>query len=185
MLDDALAHFKRKIEPRKIQIPLLELLDDPQRVKIVIEALSVLAHARIELAFACVSKWRMADVVDERESFGEIGIDPQRARHGARDLRNLQRVRQPVAEMVGEARGENLSLRFETAKRAGMQHAVAIAGVVVAVGMLRFRKTASARPPHIHGVRFERHRCHSSVSGWTSATFCRSGTAMDAGIIGG
>ena len=60
----------------------------------------------------------MADVVNEREGFGEIGIDPQRARHRARDLRHFQRVRQPVAKMVGEAHGENLGLRLETPERA-------------------------------------------------------------------
>jgi len=30
----------------------------------------MLAHARVELAFSCVPKRRMADVVNEREGFG-------------------------------------------------------------------------------------------------------------------
>jgi predicted DNA-binding protein (MmcQ/YjbR family) len=113
----------------------------------------------------------MADVVNQREGLGEIGVNPKRARHRTCDLRDFQRVSEPVAEMIGEARRENLGLRLEAPKRAGMQYAVAVASVIVAVGMLRFRITAPARPPHVHGVGFERHRCHSSVSGKRSATF--------------
>src|SRR2546430_10774795 len=37
MLDDAFANFKRKIQPGKIEIALLELFHDAERVQIVIE----------------------------------------------------------------------------------------------------------------------------------------------------
>jgi len=140
-------------------------------MKIVIEAVAVLAHPRVELSFSRVSERRMADVMDQREGLGEICVDPERAPHRARDLRHFQSVSQPVAKMVGKARSENLGLRLKPAKRAGMQYTVAVARVVVAIGMLHFRVTASARPPDVHGVGFERHRCHSSVSDRGSATF--------------
>ena len=127
MFHDALAHLKRKIQSGKIQIALLELLDDPQRMKIVIEALAMLAHAFVELLFSGVAEGRVADVVNQSESLGKIGVDSQRARHRARDLRHFQRVREPVAKMVGETHGEDLRLRFEPAKRARVNHAVAVA----------------------------------------------------------
>src|SRR5712664_555776 len=44
MLDDAFANFKCEIESGKIEIPLLELFDDPQRVQIVIETAALRAH---------------------------------------------------------------------------------------------------------------------------------------------
>ena len=78
----------------------------------------------------------MTDVVNQRERLGEIGIQVQRAGHGAGDLRDFECVRQPVAKMIGEARGENLRLRFESAESARMDYAIAVARVIVAVGML-------------------------------------------------
>ena len=82
-------------------------------------------------------------------------------RHGPRDLRDFQRMRQPVAKMIGEAHGEDLRLRFQPAESARMDHAVAVARVVVAVGMLRLRITPPPRRPHVHSIGIQRHRSHS------------------------
>ena len=135
MFDDAFAHFEGEIQAGKIEIALLELLDDAQRVQIVIEALAVLAHALVELLFAGVAEGRMADVVDQRQRLGKIRIQTQRAGNGASDLRDFQSVRQAIAKMIGKAGGENLRLRFQPAESARMDDAVAVARVVVAVGM--------------------------------------------------
>jgi hypothetical protein len=54
--------------------------------------------------------------------------------------------------MVRVAARENLRLVFETTKGTGMDDAVAIALEVIAVGMRRFRKTASAGMFHLHGI---------------------------------
>jgi len=62
----------------------------------------------------------------------------------------------PVAKMIRVAAGKNLGLSFKTPKRARMNHPVAIALKVVAVGMLRFRMTASARVLHANSVRTHR-----------------------------
>jgi hypothetical protein len=136
MFDDSLAHLEREIQAGEVKVALLELLDNSQGVEIVIEAVAMLAHARVELPLAGVAEGRMADVMDEREGFSEVGVEFQGSGHGARNLRHFERVREPVPEMIGEARRENLRFRFEAAKGAGMDHAVAIARVVVAVGML-------------------------------------------------
>src|SRR5208282_5375115 len=155
MLDDSLTHLKGEIQSRKIEIPLLELLDDPQRVQIVVEAVAMLPHTCVELPFSGVPEWRMADVVDEGKRFGEIGVQLQSARYRARDLCNFQRVREPVAKVIGKASREYLRFRFETAERAGMDYAVAVAGVVIAIRMPRLGVAPSARALHIHCIGFE------------------------------
>src|SRR6267143_2548939 len=139
MLDDALAHFEGEIQSWKIEIALFELLNDAQRVQIVVEKTAVRAHQLVELSLAGMAEWRMADVVDESERFGELSVQAQRGSNGARDLRDFKRVRQPVAEVVGIARGENLRLRFESPESSRVNDAIAVARVNAAVGMLRLR----------------------------------------------
>src|SRR5882762_10435520 len=69
MLDDALANFKGEIQTWKIEIALFELLNDAQRVQIVIEKTPVRAHQLVELSLAGMPERRMADVVDESQRF--------------------------------------------------------------------------------------------------------------------
>ena len=91
-----------------------------------------------------MAEWRMADIVNERERFGEIGIEIESAGNGARDLRNFQSVREAVAKMIGIARGENLRLGFQSAEGARVDDAVTIAGVVIAIRMRKFGIFAAA-----------------------------------------
>src|SRR6266850_1324960 len=151
MLDDALANFKSEIQPWKIEIAVFELLNDAQRVQIVIEKTAVRAHQLVELSLTGMAEWRMADVVDESERFGEVRVQTQRGSNGARDLRDFQRVRQPVAEVVGIPRGENLCLRFEAPEGTRVNNAIAIARVNAAVGMLRLRVAAPTGILRAHG----------------------------------
>ena len=76
----------------------------------------------------------------ERERFGEIDVEAKRSRDRARDLRDFDGMRQPIAEVVGVAARENLRFCFEAAKGTGVNNAVAIALKVVAVRVRRFRK---------------------------------------------
>ena len=87
-------------------------------MQIVIEAITEASHQLIETPFASVSEWRMPEIVSQRQRFGKVRIQTQRTGHGARNLRDLQRMRQAIAKMVGVARGENLGLRFQPAKGA-------------------------------------------------------------------
>ena len=75
--------------------------------------------------------------------FGEIFVEAEHRSGGARDLRDLDGVRQAVAEMIGEARREDLGLGFQAAKGARMNDAIAIALEGIAVRMLRFRIAAA------------------------------------------
>ena len=118
MFDDSFADFESEIEAGKIQVALLKMFDDVKRVEIVIEALAEFAEAQVELLFSGVAEGRMADVVDERERFGEIGVEAESGGDGAGDLRNFEGVSEAVAKMVGEAGGEDLRFRFEAAEGA-------------------------------------------------------------------
>ena len=160
MFDDAFADFKRQIEAGKIQIALLELLDDPQRLQIVIEAVSMRAQQFIELSFSRVAERRVPDVVHQGQGLGEIGVEFERSGDGARNLRDFQRVREAVAEMVGIARGEDLRFCFEAAERPRMDHAIAVARVVVAVRMRRFGITPAARFRCVHRIGGQ---CHGTI----------------------
>jgi hypothetical protein len=124
---------------------MLELLDDAKGMQIVIEATAVRGHQFVEFAFAGVTEGRVANIVNERERFGELGVQAERGGNGACDLRDFERMRQAIAEMVGVARGEDLRLGFETAERAGMNNAVAVARVVTAVRMRGLRVAPAAR----------------------------------------
>jgi len=61
-------------------------------------------------------------------------------------------VSEPVAEVIRIAARENLSLIFEAAKGASVDDTVAIALKIVAIGMRRFRETASAGMFCMHRV---------------------------------
>ena len=152
MFDDAFADFESEVQAGIFEIALFELFDDVERVEIVVEAVAVFAHALVELLFAGVTEGRVADIVDQRESFDEIGIELQSAGDGAGDLRDFERVGEAIAKMIGVARGEDLRFGFQAAERARMDYAIAVAGVIVAVGMRRFGVAAAARAADVHGV---------------------------------
>ena len=59
-----------------------------------------LGQGAVEGLFAGVAEGRMADVVDQREGFGELHVQPQGCGQRARDLRHFQGVRQAAAEVV-------------------------------------------------------------------------------------
>ena len=54
----------------------------------------------VERLFAGVAERGMADVMRQRESFGEIRIQAESVREGARDLGHFQRVSEAAAEVV-------------------------------------------------------------------------------------
>ncbi len=162
MLDDSFANLKGEIQAGEGEVALLKFFHDVERVDIVIKTGAVRTHELVESVFAGVAEWRMADIVNECERFGEIGIERESGGDGARDLRDFQSVREAVAKMIGIARGENLRLGFESAERAGVDDAVAVACIVIAIGMRRLGVTASAGLRDVHRVGGERGR----MRGW-------------------
>src|ERR1017187_7690299 len=90
----------------------------------------------------------MADVVGQRQSFGQILVKPQDGGHRAGDLRHFDGVRQTVSEMIAEAGCEYLCLGLQPAEGARMHDAVAVALKRVTVGMRGFRVTPPSAALH-------------------------------------
>ena len=88
VLDDSLANAERKIESAMRGVTLLEVLDDAQRMQVVVEAAPMTAEAAIQSALAGMSKGRMADVVNQRQRLRQIFVQakrrPQRRGRSAR-----------------------------------------------------------------------------------------------------
>src|ERR1043166_5048716 len=74
MLDNSLAHFEGEIQAGELQIAVFELLDDTQRMEVVVKRCGMRLHEFIQLALAGVAKGRMTDVMDEGESFREFAV---------------------------------------------------------------------------------------------------------------
>ena len=84
-------------------------------------------HRLIERALAGMPERRVAEIVRERDRLGEILVEAQLARDRARDLRHLERVRQPRAVVIALVEDEHLRLVGQTAEGGRVQHAVAVA----------------------------------------------------------
>ena len=152
VLDDAFAHFKGKVQAAKAGVADFEILDDAQRVQIVIEEQSMLSHGGVQRFFSGVAKGRMPDVVHQGKGFHQIDVQSELGRDGAGNLRHFDGVGQAIAKVVGEAAGKNLGLGFEPAKGAGVNDAVPVALEIIAIGMLGLRNSASAGLFDPHGV---------------------------------
>jgi hypothetical protein len=111
------------------------------------------SHQFIEFAFARVAKRRVANIVDQGQSLAELTVEAESGGNSTRDLGDFEGVSEPIAKMIGISRSKNLSLGFQTAKCARVNDAVAIACVLGAVRMPRFRKAATARKVFAHGQR--------------------------------
>src|SRR6516165_3202724 len=78
------------------------------------------------------------------ESLDEIDIQAKLCGDGAGDLCDFDGVGEAVAEVIGVAASEDLSLVFEAAEGARVDDAVTVALKGVAVRVRRLGKTASA-----------------------------------------
>src|ERR1035438_3953020 len=87
----------------------------------------------------------MAEVMRERNGFGQILVQPQRAGDVARDGGDLNGVREARAKVIAGAVEKNLRFVFEPAKSARVDDAVAVALVMRAPFGRRFRMFATAR----------------------------------------
>jgi hypothetical protein len=71
-------------------------------------------------------KGRMADVVNQRKRLGQIFVQAKRRRNRPGDLRDLNRVGQAAAKMIGRPAGKYLGLPRETPEGTGLHDALAI-----------------------------------------------------------
>src|SRR3546814_6390388 len=82
---------------------------------IMIEA-AVHRHRGFQRILPRMAERRMADIVRQAQGFGQILVEPERARDAAADLRNLDTVGQADAIMIAVGRDEHLRLVTEAAK---------------------------------------------------------------------
>jgi len=82
--------------------------------------------------------------MDESESLREFRVEAERRGNRASDLRNLESMSEPIAEVIGITDGEDLRLGLKAAEGARMNDAVAVPRVFTAVGMRWLRIAAAA-----------------------------------------
>jgi hypothetical protein len=125
VVEDAVAHLVGEVEPAAAA---LEVLDHPQGVLVVVESPTKTLLQRVgQRLLTRVSEGRMAEVVAERDRLCQVLVEPERTRHGARDARHLERVREARAEVVALGRDEDLGLVLEAPKCLRVHDAVAVA----------------------------------------------------------
>jgi len=95
-------------------------------------------HLAIEFFFPGVCERRVPYVVRERQRFREFVVQPQHRRHRPRDLRNFQRMSQPVAEMIAKVGCEDLCFTLEPAEASRVDDAVSVPLVIVPVRVGKF-----------------------------------------------
>src|ERR1035437_8551415 len=110
MFHDSLTDFESQIETGKIQVALFELLDDSKRMQVVVKPVTVRAHQFIELPLARVPERWVSDVVHQGQRFGKFRVEPKRPCYGPGNLCDLDRVREPVPEVIGIPCREDLRL---------------------------------------------------------------------------
>jgi hypothetical protein len=126
VFDDALANAKRKIQPAMRCITLLKVLDDPQRMNVMVESPAVTFESAVQRTLSSMPKWRMTDVMNQRQRFGQILMQAERSRSRTSYLRYLDSVSQPAAEVVGSSTREHLRLPRKTPKGSGLHDALTI-----------------------------------------------------------
>jgi hypothetical protein len=88
VLEDAFARLEHEVETREIGVLRLELIDDSQRLQVVLEA-SVVSHARIQRVLPGVAEGRVPEVVGETNGLGQRFIQAQGMRYRTADLGHL------------------------------------------------------------------------------------------------
>ena len=121
VLGDAVAHFPGEVQAAAV---VLEDVDDAQALLVVVEAAG---HQAVDDPLAGVAERRVAEIVAERDRFGQLFVQPQHLGDGPRDLRDLERVRQPGAVVIAGRREEDLGLVLQPAERLAVDDAIAIA----------------------------------------------------------
>ena len=143
VLGEAFQGFPGEVQAVEAGVTLFEQRDGLEALGVVVEA-AIGAHLRIERLLAGVAERRVAEVVGERQGFGQVLVEPQAARQGAGDLRHLDGVGQAGAEAVAFVEHEDLGLVLEASEGAGMDDPVAVAAEGRA-GVVGLRVEAAAR----------------------------------------
>ena len=102
-------------------------------------------ETRRQGVFAYVAERGVTQVVAERDRLGQVLVQPQRPRARPRDLRDLERVREPRAVVIALGRQEDLRLVGQSAKGLAVDDPVSVALVLGSVRVGRQRDFAAPR----------------------------------------
>ena len=108
---DTVANLPREVESTPV---VLEHVHDAQALLVVPEPSG---HERVEHALAGVAERRMTQIVAERDRLGQLFVQSKHLRDRARDLRDLECVREARAVVVALRREEDLRLVLQPAER--------------------------------------------------------------------
>ena len=114
---------------------------------------------RVQRLLAGMAEGRVAEVVRQRHRLGQILVQPQPAGDGAGDLRHLDAMGQPGAEVIALVVDEDLGLVLQPAEGGGVDDAVAVAlpGRAGIAAGLRMQ-------PAARGFRLARPREHAAAA---------------------
>ena len=93
---------------------------------------AIFLECRIKRLFAGMTERWVADVMRQRQPFGQILIQPQRACDHPGDLRNFKAVGQSDAVMIAIGSDEHLGLVAQTAEGDRMNNPVAVTLILAA-----------------------------------------------------
>jgi hypothetical protein len=71
MLENSLASLESEVEPAEACVPILEVIDDSERLQVVLEAAEI-AHAFVERILAGMAKRGVTEIVSKADRFDEI-----------------------------------------------------------------------------------------------------------------
>ena len=125
MLHQPFQRLPAQIEPVELGIAPLQPRHDPQCLGVVVEP-AMAGHAFGQCILPRMAEGGVAEIMRESECFGQILVEPERPGQSAGDLRHLDRMGQPGAEVVAVRRDEDLRLVLQPAEGRGMDDAVAV-----------------------------------------------------------
>ena len=144
MFEDALTALEAQIQSVEIGVSLLELVDDAQRLQIVLESAEI-QHAFVERILPGMAEGRMTEIVRETDGFRQHLVESQRLGDGPRDLRDLERMREACSIQIAFVIDEHLGLVDQAAKCRAVHDPIAVALIFRSVGGRRFRMATSTR----------------------------------------
>jgi hypothetical protein len=154
MFENALTRFVSEIQAGKIRVLRFEVVDDTQRLKVVLES-TMVSHARIQGILSGMAERRVTEIVREADCLNKGLVDSKCARNGSRDLRNFQRVRQPGSIQIAFVIDENLRLVHQAAKCRRVNNSVPVPVILAAIGRRRLTESSTLAGRLVRRIRRE------------------------------
>ena len=126
VFDDAFANTERQIKSAVRGVTLFKVLDDAKGMEVMVEAPPMTSEATIQRSLPRVSEGWMTDVVNQCKRLREIFVQAKSGCSGPGDLRDLNRMGQTAAKMIGRPARKDLGLPRQPAKGAGLHDALTI-----------------------------------------------------------